>query len=123
MKKLVNPLSTGGAPLYSTETFSEILTKEVWDALEGLFKSLTPSKYNPTFVTTDNVVISGGEITDLGGGNFDVAAGIAYFKSAGGIIARFPAASSSRISNERVKSYAHNRGIELSLLIHFLSFE
>ena len=93
MKKLVNPLSTGGAPIYGTETFSEILTQEVWDGIEATFGSLTPSIYH-TDVTTDNMVLSGGEITDVGGGLFDVAAGIAYFKSAGGIIARFPALAS-----------------------------
>ncbi len=93
MKKLVNPLSTGGAPIYGTETFSEILTQEVWDSMEAMFESLTPSAYHAS-VTTDNMVLSGGEITDVGGGLFNVAAGIAYFKSAGGIIARFPALAS-----------------------------
>jgi hypothetical protein len=72
---------------------SEVLTKEVWDAMEALLDSLEPTKYTSNvFISEDNMVLSGGAITDVGGGNFDVAAGIAYFKTSK-VIARFPAAA------------------------------
>ena len=91
MKKLVDPLSAGGAPIFATETLSEVLTTEVWDAMQAILGSVTPSKYNALFAT-DNMVLSGGVPSDGGGGTIDFTAGIAYFPSAGGIIARFPAA-------------------------------
>jgi len=97
MKKFVSTVPAGGAPIFAQELVSDILTTEVWEAMEALLSKIDFTELgadvNGLFATNNNFVLSGGEVTDAGGGNRNVASGIAYFGTAGGIIARFPAVS------------------------------
>lgn len=95
MKKLINPIPSGGMPVFGTESLSEILSVELWTAAEAMLGTLLPSKYS-TLIGNNNMVLIGGEPTSLGGGLFDISAGIAYFPdslTAPGAIAAFPAAT------------------------------
>jgi len=97
MKKFVSTVPAGGAPIFAQELVSDILTTEVWEAMEALLSKIDFTELgadvNALFATNNNFVLSGGEVTDAGGGDRNVASGIAYFGTAGGIIARFPAVS------------------------------
>jgi len=94
MKKVVNPLPTGGAPIFGTELIAEVVSQETWDAVESILRGVDWGKFRNKLngVNNPNLVLSGGVITT---GN--VTAGIAYFPNVdNGVIARFP--SSATIS-------------------------
>jgi len=96
MKKFVNPLAAGGAPVFSDISLNEILQDEIWDVLEALFSAYdTIYKQIPIAFSHDplgnGVVVSGCDVT--GSGPFDVAAGIVYFPTQK-IFARVPATAS-----------------------------
>lgn len=89
MKKLVNPIDAGGAPLFATETFSELLSAEIWDAMESLFNNLEASRYDSgsSSGTVSGFILTGIDITPQGGDLYDVSAGIVFFPEIG--IARY----------------------------------
>jgi len=95
MKKLYNPLPTGGAPLF-TETVNTTEV-ELWAAIEGMLKHLDPTLSYPdtyqaaptTNYVSTGIIVSGGDVTD-NTTDWDLAAGVAYFPVAGRF-ARFAA--------------------------------
>jgi len=95
MKKLYNPLATGGAPVF-TETVNNTEV-ELWAALEGMLKHLDPTEFYPdtyqaaptTNYVSTGIIVSGGDVTD-NTTDWDLAAGVAYFPVAGRF-ARFAA--------------------------------
>jgi len=92
MKKIIDPLPAGGAPIFATETVSEILTKEVWDAMESLFELLHGSLYlRGTTSGVGGIILSGCEVTPQGGNLYDVSAGILFHPTVG--IARYAGAT------------------------------
>jgi hypothetical protein len=98
MKKFVSTVPGGGAPIFAQELVSDILTTEVWDAVEALLSKVDITALGvpegTLGTTNNNFILSGGVVSDAGGGDRNITAGIAYFGSAGGIIARFPAVTS-----------------------------
>ena len=68
MKKYVNPVPSGGAPLHNNRLTTE-LNEEIWNAMEALL-----SKYD---ADTEGVIVSGCVLSD-NAGNFDMTAGIVY---------------------------------------------
>ena len=95
MKKLYNPLPTGGAPVF-TETLND-LESELWTGVQAIFNTLDPTDMYPdawrlapsTYYVSTGIVVSGGEVTD-NTTDWDMAAGIAYFPVTGKF-ARFAA--------------------------------
>ena len=87
MKKFIDTVPSGGAPILAQELVSDVLTKETWTAIEGILGSLKASRYG---YDNDNILLSGG-LTTANASNWDITAGVAYFPEAGGIIAEFPA--------------------------------
>jgi len=95
MKKLYNPLPTGGAPVH-TETLNTT-ELEIYAALEGILSKLDPALAYPikyqaapsTNYVSTGIIVSGGGVTD-NTTDWDLAAGIAYFPVAGRF-ARFAA--------------------------------
>ena len=69
MKRLVDPLSAGVAPIFSTDLTS-IIQKNYLDVLSGQFTNLADGH-------REGVVISGCEVTP-NGGNIDIATGIIF---------------------------------------------
>ena len=102
MKKLYDPLDTGGAPVF-TETLNDIIQTEVWDALEGILSSVdiryaqASTGFGTGPADSLGLVVSGGAITD-NGATWDLAAGVAYFP-VNKIFARFPATAGIASAN------------------------
>jgi len=69
----------------------EILNQEPWTAIEALLERVRPTQWGDA--TNLNMVLSGGVISSAGGGTYNVTAGVAYFPTAGGVIAEFSSAS------------------------------
>lgn len=80
MKKFVNPIPDGGAPLHNNRITTELQT-EFWEVIQGLM-----SAYDGT---TQGVVVKGCVLSN-NGGNFDMTAGIVYLN---GEYMRVPAAT------------------------------
>lgn len=68
MRKFINPIPNGGAPLNGERLVDE-LGIEIWDALQG-----TLSRYD---ADTEGVIVKGC-VLSANGGNFDISAGIVY---------------------------------------------
>jgi hypothetical protein len=68
MRKLNNPMPSGGAP-FTNEDFSDVFQTEIWAALQGLL-----SQYD---ADAEGVIVSGCVVTP-NVGNFDMTAGIVY---------------------------------------------
>lgn len=68
MKKYVNPIPNGGAPLHNNRITSELQT-EIWEAMQSLL-----ARYSSD---TQGVIVSGCVISD-NAGNFDITAGIVF---------------------------------------------
>ncbi len=72
MKRYINPIPNGGAPLHNNRLNIE-LQAEIWDALSNILRPLGYNYPNGNFGT----IIGGCEITANGGG-FDIAEGLVY---------------------------------------------
>lgn len=83
MKKYINPIPNGGAPLHNNRISTELQT-EFWSAIEGHLKNFSRN-------TTGNfgIIMSGCEVVANGGG-FDIAAGVVFLD---GEFMRLPAAA------------------------------
>jgi hypothetical protein len=68
MRKLNNPMPSGGAP-FTNEDLNDVFQTEVWAALQGLL-----SEYN---ADAEGVIVSGCVVTP-NASNFDMTAGIVY---------------------------------------------
>jgi hypothetical protein len=77
MRKFVNPIPGGGAPL-STETVDDLVTTEIWDAIE--------STYSEFEGDTEGIIISGCIISGSVG-NYNISAGFVFLN---GEIMRLP---------------------------------
>lgn len=71
MKKYIDPIPNGGAPLHNNRLSVE-LQKEFWSAIEGHMNAFAN---NPT--GNFGIIVSGCEIVANGGG-FDIAAGVVF---------------------------------------------
>jgi hypothetical protein len=83
MKKYVNPIPAGGAPLHNNRLITE-LNGELWDAIQGI---LTP--FTNQLDGNNGFIISGCDITP-NAANFDISAGIVFLD---GQFMRLPAAT------------------------------
>jgi hypothetical protein len=77
MRKFVDPLAAGGAPVFNTE-LNGVLNRESWFALEQVIGELIRPN--------ENVIVNGGLITDNGNGTMNITSGMAYF---GGAVREF----------------------------------
>lgn len=84
MKKYVNPLPTGGVPIFS-ENVNDALQKEFWDALEAAVVTLAGG---------NAAIVSGCIVASLGGSNYSVSAGIVVID---GVLQRQAAVASTTL--------------------------
>ena len=85
MRKFFDPMPAGGAPIY-TQELNDALSKQMYLTIESLMNALTD--------VISGIIVSGGSITDAGGGTYNIGAGIAFFVSGtGGEFREFPAAT------------------------------
>lgn len=98
MKKYIDPIPDGGAPLHNNRLNTE-LQKEFWDAIEA---TLSTFSLNPT--GNFGIIISGCAITP-NGGNFDIAAGIVFLN---GEFMRLPAATNQTFTKYIAPKAASN---------------
>lgn len=71
MKKYIDPIPDGGAPLHNNRITTQF-QNDLWSAIEGMMSEFSN---NPT--GNYGIIVSGGEVVD-NAGNFDIAAGVVY---------------------------------------------
>lgn len=85
MKQYVNPLPTGGVPIFS-ENVNDALQKEMMDAIQALASATADGQA---------LIVSGCIFASLGGGNYSMSAGIVLLD---GVLMRIDAVASTTLT-------------------------
>lgn len=85
MKKFIETVPAGGPPILAQELVADVLTKEVWDSIEGLFNYLDGARYYDGSLSgsRNGIILTGFDVTPQGSNLYDISSGIVFFPNIG----------------------------------------